>query len=102
MNPEKRTILPQAAFSGYFSRYRRPTCDEGFADITTVDFEVSLRCDFPCRLQLCSAISSANQIQIRLVGRHCRATSVMASILELKTYISHQINASYSRPFISV
>jgi bifunctional polynucleotide phosphatase/kinase len=40
MNPEKRTILPKVAFTGFASRYREPRDDEGFQDITKVDFKV--------------------------------------------------------------
>ncbi|KAH9881218.1 hypothetical protein J1614_001713 [Plenodomus biglobosus] len=38
-NPEKRTILPHAAFSGFASRYREPKISEGFADIIMTEFE---------------------------------------------------------------
>ncbi|GAB7361468.1 hypothetical protein MBLNU230_g1524t1 [Neophaeotheca triangularis] len=38
MNPESRTMLPKMAFSGFASRYREPTLEEGFEDITVVDF----------------------------------------------------------------
>jgi bifunctional polynucleotide phosphatase/kinase len=37
-NPEKRTILPGMAFSGFKSRYRAPTIDEGFEDIVAIPF----------------------------------------------------------------
>lgn len=40
MNPESRTMLPKMAFTGFASRYRAPTADEGFEDITKVDFKV--------------------------------------------------------------
>lgn len=40
MNPESRTILPKMAFTGFASRYREPTEDEGFQDITKVNFQV--------------------------------------------------------------
>jgi hypothetical protein len=40
MNPESRTILPKMAFTGFASRYREPTLDEGFDDITKVNFKV--------------------------------------------------------------
>lgn len=40
-NPEKRTMLPKMAFSGFVSRYREPKLEEGFQDITKVDFKVS-------------------------------------------------------------
>jgi bifunctional polynucleotide phosphatase/kinase len=40
MNPEKRTLLPKMAFSSFASRYRPPRIEEGFQDITTVDFKV--------------------------------------------------------------
>ncbi|EME84997.1 uncharacterized protein MYCFIDRAFT_41913 [Pseudocercospora fijiensis CIRAD86] len=39
MNPEKRTILPPMAFSGFTSRYREPRAEEGFQDIVKVDFK---------------------------------------------------------------
>ncbi|KAF2764933.1 PNK3P-domain-containing protein [Teratosphaeria nubilosa] len=39
MNPEQRTILPRMAFTGFASRYREPKVEEGFEDITKVDFE---------------------------------------------------------------
>ncbi|OCK77416.1 PNK3P-domain-containing protein [Lepidopterella palustris CBS 459.81] len=38
MNPEKRTILPKLAFTGFASRYREPKLEEGFEDITKVEF----------------------------------------------------------------
>ncbi|KAI4727080.1 PNK3P-domain-containing protein [Aureobasidium sp. EXF-10728] len=41
MNPESRTMLPKQAFTGFASRYSPPTLDEGFVDITKVDFEFS-------------------------------------------------------------
>lgn len=41
MNPEKRQMLPKIAFTGFASRYREPRVEEGFQDITKVDFEVS-------------------------------------------------------------
>ena len=40
MNPESRSSLPGIAFSGFTSRYAEPTTDEGFADITKVEFKV--------------------------------------------------------------
>lgn len=43
MNPESRTMLPKMAFTGFASRYREPTLDEGFDDITKVNFKVCLR-----------------------------------------------------------
>ncbi|KAM0715643.1 hypothetical protein Q7P37_009141 [Cladosporium fusiforme] len=39
MNPESRSILPKMAFTGFASRYREPTTDEGFQDITKVNFK---------------------------------------------------------------
>jgi hypothetical protein len=45
MNPEARTMLPKMAFTGFASRYREPTADEGFEDITKVNFKV--RFSFP-------------------------------------------------------
>jgi len=43
MNPESRTMLPKQAFTGFAARYSPPTLDEGFVDITKVDFEVRCR-----------------------------------------------------------
>ena len=42
MNPESRTMLPKMAFTGFASRYREPTVNEGFDDITKVNFKVRL------------------------------------------------------------
>ncbi|EMC97501.1 hypothetical protein BAUCODRAFT_33217 [Baudoinia panamericana UAMH 10762] len=39
MNPEKRTMLPKLAFTGYAARYREPKVEEGFDDITENDFK---------------------------------------------------------------
>lgn len=39
-NPEKRQILPHAAFSSYASRFQEPSLTEGFHDITKIDFQV--------------------------------------------------------------
>ncbi|KAF2161595.1 hypothetical protein M409DRAFT_58988 [Zasmidium cellare ATCC 36951] len=38
MNPEKRQLLPKMAFTGFASRFREPSVEEGFQDITHVDF----------------------------------------------------------------
>lgn len=43
MNPESRVMLPKMAFTGFASRYREPTADEGFQDTTKVNFQVSWR-----------------------------------------------------------
>ena len=43
MNPEKRTMLPKVAFTGFAARYREPKAEEGFQDITKVHFKVSRR-----------------------------------------------------------
>jgi hypothetical protein len=43
MNPESRVMLPRHAFTGFAARYSAPTLDEGFVDITKVDFEVRCR-----------------------------------------------------------
>lgn len=42
MNPEKRTMLPKLAFTGFASRFREPTLAEGFEEIIQIDFQVSL------------------------------------------------------------
>ncbi|KAF8418544.1 putative DNA 3'-phosphatase Tpp1 [Tirmania nivea] len=39
VNPENRKILPRLAFTGYASRFKEPTLNEGFLDITEVEFE---------------------------------------------------------------
>ncbi|KAI5207976.1 hypothetical protein AUEXF2481DRAFT_7921 [Aureobasidium subglaciale EXF-2481] len=41
MNPESRTMLPRQAFTGFAGRYQPPGLNEGFVDITNVDFEFS-------------------------------------------------------------
>ncbi|CAK4026681.1 Bifunctional polynucleotide phosphatase kinase [Lecanosticta acicola] len=38
LNPEKRALLPKMAFTGFASRYREPHLEEGFQDITQVEF----------------------------------------------------------------
>ncbi|RMD39303.1 hypothetical protein DV735_g5822, partial [Chaetothyriales sp. CBS 134920] len=38
MNPEGRTMLPGIAFRSFLQRLQEPKLDEGFEDITTVDF----------------------------------------------------------------
>ncbi|KAL8849946.1 MAG: hypothetical protein Q9221_005052 [Calogaya cf. arnoldii] len=38
-NPEKRTILPHAAFSSFASRFKQPQLDEGFQDVVPVQFQ---------------------------------------------------------------
>ena len=35
-------MLPTMAFTGFAKRFRPPKADEGFQDITTVDFKVSV------------------------------------------------------------
>lgn len=44
MNPEHRSMLPKMAFTGFAARYREPRVEEGFEDITKVDFKVSQEC----------------------------------------------------------
>ena len=39
LNPEKRTMLPGMAFSGFSSRYREPKIEEGFHEIVQVAFK---------------------------------------------------------------
>lgn len=38
MNPEARAQLPVMAFTGFAARYQPPTIEEGFEDITKIDF----------------------------------------------------------------
>lgn len=47
MNPEKRALLPNIAFTSFNSRYKPPTLEEGFKDITEVKFQVCLSPPFP-------------------------------------------------------
>ena len=42
-NPEKREILPHAAFAGFASRFKEPMAKEGFQDIIRIDFQVSVQ-----------------------------------------------------------
>jgi bifunctional polynucleotide phosphatase/kinase len=44
LNPEKRTMLPRVAFTGFAARYKEPTLQEGFQDITKVEFKVRMGC----------------------------------------------------------
>ena len=39
-NPEKRSILPHSAFTGFQSRFREPKVEEGFGDVIEVEFQV--------------------------------------------------------------
>jgi bifunctional polynucleotide phosphatase/kinase len=47
MNPEKRAMLPKMAFSGFTARFRQPKVEEGFEDITKVDFQVRIGFSLP-------------------------------------------------------
>jgi bifunctional polynucleotide phosphatase/kinase len=48
MNPEKRTILPSVAFSGFKGRFEEPKVEEGFEDIVKIDFTVcAILCKIP-------------------------------------------------------
>ncbi|KAF2100576.1 PNK3P-domain-containing protein [Rhizodiscina lignyota] len=38
-NPENRAMLPRMAFNSFTSRFRDPSLEEGFQDITKVDFK---------------------------------------------------------------
>lgn len=40
MNPESRMVLPPIAFRSFAQSFVAPELAEGFADITTVNFEV--------------------------------------------------------------
>jgi hypothetical protein len=40
VNPEKRTVLPRVAFTGYASRFNKPDVSEGFKDLTKIEFQV--------------------------------------------------------------
>jgi len=39
MNPEKRTVLPRVAFTSYASRFNKPDVNEGFKDLTEIEFQ---------------------------------------------------------------
>lgn len=39
-NPEKRSILPHSAFTGFSSRFQEPNVKEGFEDVIKVEFQV--------------------------------------------------------------
>lgn len=39
-NPEKRSILPHSAFTGFVSRFKEPKVEEGFQDVIKVEFQV--------------------------------------------------------------
>ena len=39
-NPEKRSILPHSAFTGFNSRFMEPKVKEGFEDVIKVEFQV--------------------------------------------------------------
>lgn len=41
-NPEKRTILPHSAFASFAARFKEPKMKEGFQDIVTIDFQVTI------------------------------------------------------------
>lgn len=42
LNPEKRSILPHSAFTGFASRYQEPKLTEGFQDIIEIEFQVRI------------------------------------------------------------
>lgn len=42
-NPEKRSILPHSAFTGFASRFTEPQLREGFQDVIKVEFQVAHR-----------------------------------------------------------
>lgn len=52
MNPENRTVLPKLAYDSFASHLQAPTLEEGFADITVVDFLVSHSASFPRCIQV--------------------------------------------------
>ncbi len=41
-NPEKRSILPHSAFAGFAARFKEPCIEEGFQDVTRIEFEVCI------------------------------------------------------------
>lgn len=60
-------MLPKLAFTSFASRYRAPKLEEGFKDIITVDFEVSvlqLRTRHLSRWDCCEQLN-ANQGQVQ-------------------------------------
>lgn len=41
-NPEKRSLLPHSAFSSFLARFSEPKKAEGFEDVTSIEFQVSV------------------------------------------------------------
>lgn len=82
-------MLPKMAFTGFASRYREPTLDEGFEDITKVNFKVGcdgVRWGWPengPRPQLAVACMETAQLTFidMTVRRDRRAKGPMAQVL---------------------
>jgi hypothetical protein len=72
MNPESRTMLPKQAFTGFASRYSPPTLEEGFVDITRVDFEVRCR-------SISSRVQAAIKCMVLSVSSKGRISSALLS-----------------------
>jgi hypothetical protein len=75
-NPEKRTILPHSAFTGFAARFREPQLKEGFHDIVTEEFQVAHG----------ELVSHANELIVLffLVSGKRRATPNLESVLDMK------------------
>lgn len=39
LNPESRSLLPKIAFGDFQKRFAEPTMNEGFQDITRIEFQ---------------------------------------------------------------
>lgn len=56
MNPEKRSLLPVAAFASFASRFQRPEQSEGFQDVIEAPFVV--RSDSPVAILIPALLTS--------------------------------------------
>ena len=57
-NPEKRSILPRAAFAGFGSRFKEPRMKEGFQDITRIEFQVCAQAPLIARVQHATVVAT--------------------------------------------
>jgi len=72
MNPEHRTLLPKMAFTGFASRYREPRLEEGFEDMTEVEFKVSKQSIHTLMRAFPPQRTTINDVPLRQeTGRQC-------------------------------
>lgn len=82
-------MLPKQAFTGFAARYSPPTLDEGFTDITKVDFEVSRILFASCKS------SSATQAAVKLHGsKGFELNSVASRLFELFSQLIVNLNTT--------